>query len=236
MRPELDMGITGAILHSVAARCSPATVRVFRPGPTVAFGRRDKHRPGFQTAGRVALAHGYTPLLRHAGGHAVVYDDDSIIIEVIQPEADHLVGNVEARFTELSALITAALRQLGVELELGELPNEYCPGRFSLHLPDGPKVAGLAQRIIRGASLTTGVLTVGSSDALCSVISELYAALDLPLDPRTVGAIADHLPDVDADRVANLIAELTRTYSHSSAWRWTRTASARCAMHLPTSD
>jgi hypothetical protein len=80
------------------------------------------------------------------------------------------------------------------------------------------------------------VLTVGSSDALCSVISELYAALDLPLDPRTVGAIADHLPDVDADRVANLIAELTRTYSHSSAWRWTRTASARCGMHLPTSD
>jgi lipoate-protein ligase A len=207
-RPELDMGITGAILHSIAARCAPATIRIFRPGPTVAFGRRDKHLPGFAAAGRVALAHGYTPLLRHAGGHAVVYDNNSIIIDVPRPEEEHLVGNFEARFTELSRLIHTALNKLGVELELGELPNEYCPGRFSLHLPDGPKVAGIAQRAIRGASLTTAVLTVGSTGSVRSATSEIYAALALPLAAGTVGAVADRFPDLDTQVVVDAVADL----------------------------
>jgi octanoyl-[GcvH]:protein N-octanoyltransferase len=206
-QPELDMTLTGTILRSVAAGRCPGAIRIFRPGPTVAFGRRDKLRPGFEMACRVAQAHGYTPVVRHAGGHAVAYDDNSIIIEVLRPE-DRLTGDLEGRFTDLSTLIRDALGQLGVELELGELPNEYCPGRFSLHLPGGPKVAGIAQRIIKGASLTTAVLTVGSAAALRSLSSEIYAALELPLDPGTVGTVADRFPEIEPDVVANAVADL----------------------------
>jgi octanoyl-[GcvH]:protein N-octanoyltransferase len=205
-QPALDMELTGAILQAVAARSAAATIRIFRPGATVALGRQDRLRPGFGLACRLALARGYAPLIRHAGGHAVVYDTNAIIIEVLRPE-DGLIG-LETRLTELASLIRAAVRELGIELELGELPNEYCPGRFSLHLSDGPKVAGIAQRIIRGASLTTAVLSVGSNGALREVVSDIYAALELPLDPATVGAIADRFAEVKTHVVATTLADL----------------------------
>jgi len=51
--PALDMALTGALLEGVADGSVEETVRVFRPGPTVALGRMDRVRPGF--ARRVRL-------------------------------------------------------------------------------------------------------------------------------------------------------------------------------------
>jgi lipoate-protein ligase A len=201
------MARTGELLEAVDARRSPATVRIFRPGPTVAFGRQDSFQSGFDRARHAARMHRFEPVVRHAGGHAVAYDADSVVVEVVRPE-DQLFGGIEQRFEALSTLIQTALEQLGVELELGQLPDEYCPGRFSLHLPSGPKVAGLAQRVIRRASLTTGVIAVAGGDRLRAVTVDVYEALGLPLDVDTVGAIADRHPAVTAQAVADALADL----------------------------
>lgn len=200
------MALTGAILDDVAARTRPDTLRVFLPGPTVAFGRRDSFAKGFQRAARAAEECGFAPVVRHAGGHAVAYDQGSVIVEWMRPE-DHLLGGIGERFEELTKLILDALKQLGVAVELGELPDEYCAGRFSLHLLDGPKIVGVAQRVIKGASLTTAVIAVGSGDRLRAVTGRIYHELAIPLDVSTVGAIADRFPDVDVSAVANTIAE-----------------------------
>lgn len=201
------MALTAELLDAVARGRLPPTLRVYRPGATLAFGRLDALRDGFEHARELALRHGFTPVIRHAGGHAVAYDHGSVVVELIRPE-ERLYGGIEPRFEELSALIRDALLPLGVGLELGELPDEYCRGRFSLHLPAGPKIAGVAQRAIRGASLTTAVIAVGSGDRLRAVTAEVYAALELALDPGTVGAITDRFPTVDAGRVADSLAEL----------------------------
>jgi octanoyl-[GcvH]:protein N-octanoyltransferase len=205
-RPALDMALTGALLDAVAHGHARETVRVLRPGPTLAFGRMDRARPGFADACRVALAHGREPVIRYGGGHAAAYDPDCVLVEVIRHH-EHLLGGLDERFVDMVALVQEALAPLGVTLELGELPGEYCPGRFSLHLPSGPKVAAVAQRVTRRASLTSAVVVIRGGDALRDTLKDVYGALALPLDIRTAGAIADQQPHVAVDAVAQALLE-----------------------------
>jgi octanoyl-[GcvH]:protein N-octanoyltransferase len=204
-RPALDMALTGTLLNEVAAGHEAGVIRIFRPGPTLALGRRDRLRDGFIRANDTAWAHGYVPVVRHGGGLAVAYDLSSVIVEIIRPE-QQVVGDLERRFQDMSALIAATLGGLGVDTVAGELPGEYCPGRFSLHLDGGAKIVGMAQRIIRGASLTTAVISVGEARPVRVLLTEVYAALALELDPATVGAVVDRHPSVTAARVLDALA------------------------------
>jgi lipoate-protein ligase A len=191
--PALDMAFTAALLEAVARGRAPETVRLYRPAATVAFGRSDRARPGLAAACEAARAHGRTPLLRLGGGHAAAYDADCILVEVIRSHAPG-AGGLEERFADAAQMLKRALASAGVQAERGELPGEYCPGRFSLHLPGGPKIAGVAQRVVSGGSLTTAVLVVGGGDALRAAIADVYAALDLAVDPRVAGAVSDGHP------------------------------------------
>jgi octanoyl-[GcvH]:protein N-octanoyltransferase len=206
-RPELDMALTQDLLDGVARGERGELMRVYRPGPTLAFGRSDRGRPGFDAAWRIGEAHGRTPVIRLAGGHAAAYDQDCLILESFSPHERSAPGAIESRFAAMADLITLTLARLGVALELGELPREYCAGRYSLHLPSGPKVAGVAQRVLTRASLTTAVLVVGGGSALRALLAEVYAALDLPLDLSTAGAVDDQHPGITAERVARAVLD-----------------------------
>jgi len=70
------------LLREVAAGRSGGDRFVYRPGPTAAFGRLDRLRPGYEAAQAVAREHGLEPILREGGGHAVVYDDRSAVLGV----------------------------------------------------------------------------------------------------------------------------------------------------------
>ena len=199
------MALTGALLEAVAAGSAPAVVRVFRPGATVAFGRLDRIRPGFARACERSVAHGWVPVLRWGGGRAAPYGPDCVLVEVIRAQ-EGIVGGLEERFEDVTALIRETVAGLGIDLEVGEQPGEYCPGRFSLHLPGGgPKVAGVAQRVISGASLTTTALVVVGGEALRSVTAAVYDALELPFDPATAGALAEARPGVDVAQVLDAL-------------------------------
>jgi len=63
-RPLLDMALSHALLLRVADGDRPPAVRVYEPGPTVAFSKLDSHAPGFAAARDAARAHGYEPLIR----------------------------------------------------------------------------------------------------------------------------------------------------------------------------
>lgn len=154
--------------------------------------------------------------MRLAGGHAAAYDDNCLVVESIRRE-DRVIGNLESRYQEMASLLTEAAAAAGVSLELGALPGEYCPGRFSLHLPGGPKVGGIAQRIIRGAGLTTAVLAVRGGEQLRATIADVYAALDLPVRPETAGAIADCHPNVATETIARSVIHLTHERFHVTA-------------------
>ncbi len=203
--PVLDIAVTHALLRDVAAGRRAPAVRVFVPGPTVAFGRLDALRPGFGAACDAARRHGCTPVIRPAGGHAAVYDRRSVVVEHVTAEDDVTAG-LQERFAAQSALLRHVLAGLGLDARVGELRGEYCAGAHSINLGGRLKVVGIAQRAIRGAALTTAVITVEDGARLRSVIADVYAGLALDVDPAAAGTIDERLPGVTAARVAGLVA------------------------------
>ncbi|HSD82196.1 MAG TPA: hypothetical protein VLB47_16125 [Solirubrobacteraceae bacterium] len=191
-RPAFDMAVTHALLRRVAAGELPALVRVFRPGPTVAFGRLDALAPGFAAAAAAARAHGAEPVLRLGGGHAAAYGPSAVLVEAVVPQRAIAEG-LRERFATGAGWIVAALADVGVAAQVGELPGEYCAGAWSVH-GGGTKLAGLAQRSVRGAALLTGFVVVDGAPALRALLADVYAALELEWDPRTAGALTDLAP------------------------------------------
>jgi octanoyl-[GcvH]:protein N-octanoyltransferase len=202
----LDIAVTHALLREVAAGRRPDALRLFRPGPTLAFGRLDVLLPGFAAASAAARRRGYTPVVRSAGGHAAVYDERSLVVEHVTAEADVTAG-LQARFEAQSTLLRDALAGLGADARIGELAGEYCAGAHSINLGGRIKVVGIAQRAIRHGALTTAVVVVGGGPRLRSVVGEVYEALGLDVDPATAGALDDVLPGVTVEEVAAVVRD-----------------------------
>jgi octanoyl-[GcvH]:protein N-octanoyltransferase len=189
----------------VAAGRREAALRIFRPGPTLAFGRLDVLLPGFAAASGAARRRGYTPVVRSAGGHAAVYDEDCLVVEHVTHEDDVTAG-LQERFEAQSALLRGALAGLGADARIGELPGEYCAGAHSINLGGRIKVAGIAQRAVRNGALTTAVVVVGGGERLRALVAEIYGALGVAVDPARAGALDDELPGLGVDQVAAAVA------------------------------
>jgi octanoyl-[GcvH]:protein N-octanoyltransferase len=184
----------------------PGILRVYRPAPTVAFGRLDAIRPGYDRAFEAAAARGFEPVLRVAGGHAAAFHAGSLVIEEIVADADP-IPRVHDRFAAIGELLAAVLQDLGVDARVGEVPGEYCPGRWSVNARGAVKLAGSAQRVIRGGYLLGATLVVEDAASLAGVLTDVYAELGLPLDPATVGAAHDESAAATLDAVeAGVIA------------------------------
>ncbi|WCB96199.1 Octanoyl-[GcvH]:protein N-octanoyltransferase [Baekduia alba] len=208
--PVLDAAITHALLRQVGAGEKPATARVFRPGPTMAFGRLDAlDGETYDNARVAARAHGFVPLLRLGGGHAAGYDEGAVLVEVVTP-VKTIAEGIPARFASATALLVESLAAVGIAARVGELPGEYCAGDWSVNAA-GVKLAGTAQRSIRGASLVTAMLIVEHGARLRAALVDVYAALGIAWRPSTAAGAADivrTLTAADAERtlVATLAA------------------------------
>ena len=202
--PALDLALAPALLARVAAGVRPPLVRVYRPWPTVAFGRRDSFLPGFAQATAGAERHGFAPVIRSAGGRAAAYHEDCLVIEEIVASADATAG-IQDRFAGEAESQAQALRELGVDARVGPVPGEYCPGEFSVNARGQSKLIGAAQRIIRGAWLFSSVVVVDGSARLRAVLEDVYAALALDWDSASVGAIADERARLSVSEVQDAL-------------------------------
>jgi octanoyl-[GcvH]:protein N-octanoyltransferase len=203
---KAEMAFSAALLRDVATGQREACARLYRPGATLAFGRRDALLPGFADACAAALAHGFAPVVRLGGGHAAAYDAGAVVVEVVAGQAQVGVG-IEARFAWLADALIEGLADVGVTAVAGELAGEYCPGRWSLHASgSGVKLAGIAQRSVRGAALTTAFVAVQGGARLRAVLVDVYDALGLQWSPATAGALEDVQPGVTADDVQTALA------------------------------
>lgn len=194
---------SSALLDRVARPGGSPTARLYRPQPTVAFGRIDVLRPGIGAAAAAARAHGFAPVLRAPGGRAAAYHAGSLVLEMAVPEPDPR-ATITTRFRTMAGVLVVALGRLGVAADVGELPAEYCPGRYSL-LAGGVKLGGIAQRVVRGASLTGVAIVVEDGAAIREVLRDVSAALGYAFDPRTAGAASELVPGLTVDRIASQI-------------------------------
>jgi octanoyl-[GcvH]:protein N-octanoyltransferase len=208
--PALDVALPHALLVLVSERRRGATLRCYRPHPTVAFGRRDTFLPGFPEAAAAARRLDFAPVIRGAGGRAAAYDEGCLVLDQLMPATDSMTG-IQERFSEEAQRQADVLRALGVDARVGQVPGEYCPGEFSVNARGATKLIGAAQRIIRGAWLLSTVVVVTSAGRLRPVLESVYAELGLEWEPETTGGVADEVPGLTVDDVQEaLLAEYAK--------------------------
>jgi len=195
-----------------AGELSP-TIRVHRPGNEVAFGRQDIASPGYEAAAEAARTAGFAAVERLAGGRAAVFHQGTIAIARAYHDPQP-PKRTYARFEEMAELIADALRGLGVDARVGEVPGEYCPGAYSVNARGTTKLAGIGQRMIRGGAHMGGVVVASGGSEIARVLEPVYRALELDWDPATSGSVTDEIGHhVDPGEIEEaVIAELAKRY------------------------
>jgi octanoyl-[GcvH]:protein N-octanoyltransferase len=199
---SLELAISHALL--LRARELGSVLRLYRPPATVAFGKLDTLSDGYGQAAEAARERGFQPVLRLPGGHAAAYHRESLGIDLVYALADPVPGTHD-RFRETGERLAGALRALGVDARVGEVPGEYCPGAYSVNARGRVKLVGTAQRLVRGAALLGAVIVVRDGTGVRSVLRDVYAALELEWDDATAGAVDEEVPGVTLDDVERVV-------------------------------
>jgi octanoyl-[GcvH]:protein N-octanoyltransferase len=199
-------------MFRVAARELPETLRIARPGTTVAFAKRDAVAPGYEAAVQAAREHGFEATLRLAGGRAAVFHDGTMEIGHAVPDDEPRAG-IHERFERTAGRLARALARVGVDARVGEVRGEYCPGRYSVSARGAAKLAGIGQRVVGGGSHTGVVLVVEGEDRINEVLGPVYAELGLDWDPAATGSVRAEVPGLGWDAVGDaIVAEYAQEY------------------------
>jgi lipoate-protein ligase A len=204
--PALDTAVSRATLELVSEGNLPETLRLHRPAAIVAFGPRDLVEPGAPAAVAAARARGFAAVERLAGGRAAVFHEGTVAFSWAIPDPSPREG-IRARFDELAGIVAEALQSLGVDARIGEVSGEYCPGEHSVNARGERKLMGVGQRVVARAAHVGGVVVVSGADRVRDVLVPVYAALELPWDPATVGSVEDEVPAAGWDEVAGAILD-----------------------------
>ena len=215
--PAEAYGYQRTVFEQVASGQRPATVSITPSTRHVGVTRRDTHRPGFADAVRASNEEGYPVLVRSAGGGATAAHHGTFGFSVIRPATGPEAGrDANDRYDEAAALVLGAFSRLGVAAEVGEVRDEFCPGDHSIRIggPHGMKIVGIAQRLTRRATSVGGLILVEGEEDLTRVLERVYAAMDLPFRPGSVGSLrrAGHDTSVAA-AIEALAAEAEHRYS-----------------------
>jgi octanoyl-[GcvH]:protein N-octanoyltransferase len=202
--PALEVAVSHALVERANEGALGPVLRLYRPAPTLAFGRLDALRPGFAAAAAAARELGFEPVLRAPGGHAVAYHDGCLGIDEAIPERDPIAG-LHERFAASGELLAEALRTLGVDARVGRVPGEFCPGDFTVNARGRVKLLGTAQRVVRHASLLAASVAVTGGPVLRDALAAVYDPLELEWDPATAGAVEDDAPGVTVDDVERAV-------------------------------
>lgn len=204
-----DLAVGPALLRRVGDGCGEAWLRLYQPAPTVGFSRRDTREAGFAEAAAAAVELGFEPAVRAPGGRAAAYHRSTLCFDLVLPDRG---ADPVRRLAALGGLLTSVLVGLGVDARLGPVPDEYCPGRFSVNAGGRRKIVGTAGRRVRGALLLGGSVVVSDPEPLRQVIAVVYRALQVGCDPETVGAAADFGLTGD---MSGLVGALSTTLSQA---------------------
>ena len=206
--PALDTAVSRALLRRVSDGDEPETLRLYRPADVVAFGPQDTRAKGYAVAVATSRARGFEAVRRLAGGRAAVFHGGTLAFSWTVPvnaAAPH--DGVMERFDEIAELIARALRSLGVDAGIGEVPGEYCPGRHSVNARGETKLMGVGQRLIRNAAHVGGVIVVDGVDRINDVLTPVYRELGIDWKPETTGSLRDELGQVDRNEVIQAVLD-----------------------------
>ena len=139
------------------------------------------------------------------GGRAVAYIGTTVAVAHARQNADFRSG-LDERYEETLQAIQRALWRLGVPAQQGEPENAFCPGGHSLSWKG--KIVGVAQRVRQDVALVGAVVVVDGHEAIADVLEPVYAALDVPFDPDSVGSVERAEGQADPDAVIEEIEDV----------------------------
>jgi octanoyl-[GcvH]:protein N-octanoyltransferase len=193
-RAATAYGYQRVIFEQVAAGVRPPTLSITPSTRHVGVTSRDTFRPGFADAVRASREEGYPVLVRSSGGGATAAHYGTFGFSIIRPAtAGEPRRTVRDRYDEAAALVLGAFSRLGIQAEIGEIRDEFCPGDHSIRVgswEDGEKVVGIAQRLTRRATSVGGIVLVEGEEELAHVLERVYAAMRLPFRPESVGSLS----------------------------------------------
>lgn len=181
-------------------------LRFRRPQPTAAFSSQDTSHPNYQRAKEQALANGFTPIERGTGGRLSIFDEGALALTLIAPHSNPHEHTMR-RYELFAGAIVGAISNLGIDARIGELPNEYCPGKFSINAQGRFKLVGVAQRMNRRGYQMGAIIAIERSDRACSAITDAYRTMALSFDPNTYGAISDLRVGLDYHEICQALVQ-----------------------------
>lgn len=194
------------MLRAVSSGERPECLRLHRPSDVLAFSVLDRTRAGFDRAVAAAREIGFDPILRLAGGRAAVFHVETLAFAWSVPSAEPRRG-IHERFAEMAELVVGALRHLGVDARVGEVPGEYCPGAYSVNAGGKRKLMGVGQRVSRGAAHVGGVIVVRDAPRVREALHPVYEALGFDFEPESVGSVEDEIGAIGVDDVADALLD-----------------------------
>jgi octanoyl-[GcvH]:protein N-octanoyltransferase len=183
-----------------------AIIRLRSPRPTAAFSPQDTTHSDFERVKELAQARGFEPIERGTGGRLTMFDENALAVTLIWPHENPHAHTIK-RYEVFSNIIADALKSLGIDARVGELPNEYCPGKYSINANGKVKLVGIAQRMNRHCVQMGAIIAVDRSEKACAAIAEAYQAMGLPFDPGTYGAITELVPSLTYEKVKGAIRQ-----------------------------
>ncbi|CAN5431091.1 MAG: lipoate--protein ligase family protein [Acidimicrobiia bacterium] len=200
----LDTAVSRVMLLGASEGDLGETFRIHVPGRVVAFGRRDTIDRSYPAAAEAARVAGFAPIERMAGGRAAVFTEHTLSFAWTIPDPDPRPG-ITDRFDTLAGIVVDAFARLGIEAAVGEIPGEYCPGKWSVHHDGRLKLMGVGQRLARHAAHVGGVIVVDRPDLVRRALVPVYEAMGLVWRPETAGAITDIDPAITVGSAASAV-------------------------------
>jgi lipoate-protein ligase A len=181
-------------------------VRIYRPEPTVAFSGFEQRLAGFDEAVGEALAFGFEPVVRPAGGRMVALDEEWVVVDIITPERYLAVAHRDV-YEESGNAFVSVLRNLGLDASIGAVAGEYCPGDYSINARGAVKIVGTAQRVRRGARLFSACIPFSISYNVATLFERINASLQLDWNPATLAGVKDEAPRLRIEDLENALIE-----------------------------
>lgn len=195
--PTEEIDIAPKLLRYSIEKSAGTFARIYRPQRTVALTSRDFSTPRYEVAMAQAENLGFTPVIRSPGGRAVAYHEESLVLDVISHDSNphQLINN---RFQAMGEVFVETFDRLGISAKLGQVPREFCPGKYSV-ISENVKLVGTAQRIARGGWLIGASVIVRNAAPVREVLGQVYRALELDMDPKTIGALNEINSSISVD-------------------------------------
>lgn len=201
LRPANDIEVAPKLLRYSIEKSAGTFARIYRPQRTVALTSRDISTDGYNSALIQAEKLGFTPVVRSPGGRAVAYHEECLVFEVLShdPNPHQLINE---RFEAIGEVFVESFDRLGISAKLGQVPREFCPGKYSV-ISQNVKLVGTAQRIALGGWLIGASVIVRNAAPVREVLNNVYRALELDMDPSTIGSLDEIDSAISVDDLTN---------------------------------